>query len=60
MFSFNYYSKIYPEKDVIHKTIPIIQFGFLFIERKRRMRNLKILKMRSETIELDSLDLNII
>jgi hypothetical protein len=44
MFSFNYYSKIYPEKDVIHKTIPIIQFGFLFIERKRRMRNLKYLR----------------
>ena len=60
MFGFSYWCKIYPEQQSIKKTTPIIQFGFLFIERKRRERNLKIIKMRSETIETDAIELNII
>lgn len=60
MFSFSYWCKVYPEQDFDKKTTPIIQFGFLFIERKRRKRNLNKLKMRSETIETDTIELNII
>jgi hypothetical protein len=60
MFSFKYWSKVYPEEQAIYKTTPIIQFGFMFIERKRHKRNLKILKKRSETIQLDNIDFNII
>jgi hypothetical protein len=60
MFSFNYWCKVYPEEQAIKKTIPIIQFRFLFIERKRRKRNLNKLKMRIETIETDTIELNII
>ena len=60
MFSFKYWSKVYPEEQAIYKTTPIIQFGFLFIERKRKNRNLKILKKRSQTIQVDNVDLNII
>jgi hypothetical protein len=57
MFGFNYWCKVYPEQDAIKKTIPIIQFGFLFVERKRRKRNANILKMRTQTVELDNIDL---
>jgi hypothetical protein len=60
MFGFNHWSKVYPEEDVMKKTTPIIQFGFLFVERKRKRRNANILKMRSQTVELDNIDLNII
>jgi len=60
MFGFNYWCKVYPEQDFDKKTIPIIQFGFLFVERKRRKRNLNKLKMRIETIETDTIELNII
>jgi len=60
MFSFSYWCKVYPEEQAIKKTTPIIQFGFLFIERKRRKRNLNKLKMRIETIETDTIELNII
>ena len=57
MFGFNYWCKVYPEHDAIKKTVPIIQFGFLFVERKRRRRNLTLLKMRTQTVELDNIDL---
>jgi hypothetical protein len=60
MFSFKYWSKVYPEEQAIYKTTPIVQFGFLFIERKRKNRNLQILKKRSQTIQVDNVDLNII
>ena len=50
MFGFNYWCKVYPEQDAIKKTVPIIQFGFLFVERKRRRRNANILKMRTQTV----------
>jgi len=60
MFTFSYWCKVYPEEQSIKKTTPIIQFRFLFIERKRRKRNLNKLKMRSETIETDNIELNII
>jgi len=60
MFGFSYWCKVYPEEDFINKTTPIIQFGFLFIERKRRKRNLNKLKMRIETIETDTIEVNII
>jgi len=60
MFGFNYWCKVYPEQDAIKKTVPVIQFGFLFVERKRRRRNANILKMRSQTIEPSTIDLNII
>ena len=36
MFGFNHWCKVYPEQDAIKKTVPIIQFGFLFVERKRK------------------------
>jgi hypothetical protein len=57
MFGFNHWCKVYPEQDAIKKTIPIIQFGFLFVERKRRKRNANILKMRTQTVEVDNIDL---
>jgi hypothetical protein len=60
MFGFNYWCKVYPEQQAIYKTTPVIQFGFLFVERKRRKRNLTILKTRSETIEPSNVDLNLI
>ena len=60
MFGFNHWCKVYPEQDVIKKTVPIIQFGFLFVERKRKRRNLTLLKMRTQTVELDNIDLDII
>ena len=60
MFSFKYHCKVYPEEQAIYKTTPIIHFGFMFVERKRRKRNLKIIKKRSETIQVDNVDLNII
>ena len=60
MFGFNYRCKVYPEQQAILKTTPVIQFGFLFVERKRRKRNLTILKTRSETIEPSNVDLNLI
>jgi hypothetical protein len=60
MFGFIHWCKVYPEQDAIKKTVPNIQFGFLFVERKRRRRNANILKMRSQTIEPSTIDLNII
>ena len=57
---FNYYTKVHPEKEIIQKNPQVINYGFLFIERKRRKRNLKIKKMRSETIEVSNVELNII
>jgi len=60
MFGFNHWCKVYPEQDVMKKTVPIIQFGFLFVERKRRRRNLTLLKMRTQTIQVDNIDLDII
>ena len=60
MFHCKYHCKVYPEEQSINKTIPIIKFGFMFIERKRRKRILKIIRMRSQTIELDNIDMNVI
>jgi len=60
MFGFNHWCKVYPEQDAIKKTVPNIQFSFLFVERKRKKRNLTLLKKRSQTVELDNIELNII
>ena len=60
MFGFNYRCKVYPEQQDVLKTTPVIRFGFLFVERKRRKRDLTILKMRSETIEPSTIELNLI
>jgi len=54
---FNYYTKIHPENN--NNTLAI-KYGFLFIERKRKQRFLKIKKMRTQTVELDNVELNII
>jgi len=59
MNPFNYYTKVYPEEESIKK-LPIIKYGFMFIERKRRKRNLKIKKRRTETIELNNVEINMI
>jgi hypothetical protein len=55
---FNYNTKVYPEKILINNTE--FSFGFMFIERKRRQRFLKLKKLRSATVELDNTEFNFI
>jgi hypothetical protein len=51
-FGFHLYSKVYPEKDFLSKKPIVIHYGFIFLERKRRVRILKMKESRSRSGEL--------